>query len=372
MKRATDRIQSIHLLRYLKLSGWSVRRSKKKEVLFFDSPENEDGFYQTILIPEDESFEDSYTRFQEAIEQIAYFEGVESKVIFDKIRLWNIDLLKTKLDDPIGSISSIPLNMANGMIKGLKDFISACAYVEFEPRKYYGRLGNAGTEFAKDCNFGHTFKGSFGLTVESPIRGIEQLGLDNTLQEVPFARKVMERIVSGYDSIDSAREADDADILIGNYEDGFNGNVLDELADLYESADGLKLSFGFNWSPEIAPPVKMTGREYVFDRRSYELARFVAKRLSESDDQSIIVVKSYVVSLKSDQPPFEDAQELLEHVITLDWEKERGVFVKIRLPLPAIEYRKACDAHKEGRKIIVEGLPEKQGKYWYLTRASEI
>lgn len=40
--------------------------------------------------------------------------------------------------------------------------------------------------------------------------------------------------------------------------------------------------------------------------------------------------------------------------------------MRVRLSLDPADYRKACDAHKDGRPVSVKGTLEKIGKFWTL------
>jgi hypothetical protein len=53
------------------------------------------------------------------------------------------------------------------------------------------------------------------------------------------------------------------------------------------------------------------------------------------------------------------------------WEREKQQTVQIRVPLSPQEYIRACDAHKDGSRIRIFGVPEKLGKYWVLTKAHD-
>lgn len=67
--------------------------------------------------------------------------------------------------------------------------------------------------------------------------------------------------------------------------------------------------------------------------------------------------------LKSEMPSGLDEQAEFDHIITMFWEREKGQVVHIRVAFSPDQYRAACGAHKDGRRIRVQGIPEKAGKF---------
>lgn len=360
------------MLRYLVHGGWKSYKHNNPNIYYLESPEAEDGSFYSVVLPRSQSYSDFTERAYSALEQISQFEKKTIESVYERITRWDIDIFKTRISERNSGIDSIPLKLASEIVDNLKSLIGASAYSEIEPLKYFPKLGGAAKEFTEHCHFGHTYRGSFGLAIECPIPGLEQLAFDAYLQEKPFERKVLERLAIGYSKLASAMSKDSIDPLLESYEYGFNANMLESLVSIYEKLDMLSVDYEFEWTPELAPETGVISDPFRFDGRAHEIAKVAAKELSREETSESTTVKSYIVSLKSEMPPTEEIQERFEHIVTLKWEKEKGVFVSVRVPLPADEYRKACDAHKTGRKIIVVGIPEKQGKFWILTNPSEV
>ena len=360
------------MLRYLAHGGWKRCEHKNPNIIYLESPEAEDGSFYSVVLPRSQNYSDFIERAYLALEQISLFEKKSIESVYERIVRWDIDILKARIFKRDSGIDSIPLKLASEIVDNLKSLIGASAYSEIEPLKCFPKLGSAAKEFVDHCHFGHTYRGSFGLAIECQIPDIDQLAFDANLQEKPFERKVLERLAIGYSNLDSAISEDSADPLLESYKNGFNANMLESLVTIYEKLDMLSIDYEFDWTAELAPEVGVISHPFRFDGRAHEIAKFAAKELSKEDPSESKTVKSYIVSLKSEMPPTEEIQERFEHIVTLRWEKEKGMFVNLRVPLPPEEYRKACDAHKNGRKIIVVGIPEKQGKFWILTNPSDV
>lgn len=102
--------------------------------------------------------------------------------------------------------------------------------------------------------------------------------------------------------------------------------------------------------------------------KSYEILKSATADLQKVDepeeDKTII---GRITQLKSKVPPVETIEFAgATRTIVINWEIEKRIPINIHIQLPLDQYRQACDAHKNGRKIRVIGKPEKHGKFWYL------
>lgn len=369
MKLSTNNFQ-----RFLHKLGWHVADSPNSRLKIFESGKDADGGWSSVALPANMDFVDSERLLDDALESVASLLGTPKPILALTIQRWDLDVIGTRFGSRSGSLTSIPLSLATLVVDDLRSFMGYAAYTQVSPAKFYSKAGKVASDFASSCHFGHTFDGSFGMTIECPLSNVRQLSFADELVNPPFERLVTARIAEGYLQFQTAKENEDPSPLLNGYKTGMSANMLRALNDVYESLDaGLTIEYSIHWAHELAPPKQLsTVQTLKFDGLAYELSRFAAAELEKEDEQQPTTVASYVVSLKSEMPLSEGMQDEFEHVITLDWEKERGNFVRIRVALPAGEYKKACDAHKNGKKVAVSGIPEKEGKFWILTRPSEI
>jgi hypothetical protein len=362
-----------NLYRFLARSGWVEERQSNERVVALNSPVSEDGDFVTVLLPQSEEFADSGRRLNEALSSVAAYLKMSSAILSRRLKAWDRDILRTRLFDRLVDTNAIPLRLASLVIDDLRSFVGYAAYAQQAPRPFFPRSGAVSAEFTEHCYFGHTFHGSFGLTIECPLPMVGQMAIAEEFKDPPFQRLVMQRIAHGYLQIQRAAKADDPTLLIHDYESGMNANMLRSLTQVYERLDRLSVEYAIEWAPELTPRKDLIqGIAVRFDGRAHEVASYAAAQLEAEDAPAETVVVSHVVSLKSEMPLDDGVQDQFDHVITLDWEKEAGIPVRIRVALPREEYRKACDAHKNGRKIQVTGVPVKRGKFWTLEKPSEV
>lgn len=52
--------------------------------------------------------------------------------------------------------------------------------------------------------------------------------------------------------------------------------------------------------------------------------------------------------------------------MTIEGTDQKGVERTLRVTLSPEEYRHACDAHRDGKKVSITGRLEKEAKFWVL------
>jgi hypothetical protein len=356
--------------RYLLYRGWSHVQHPNLRIQMFRTSEDLTGDFASLVLPASADFSDAPAIIHEALRIVSSHEGAPIDRLVERLQHWDVDILRARLFLISGSEESLPFDVASETISGLREFMGYAAYTEFEPQPFFEKTGSVSAQFTKHCRFGHTFRGSFGVTVECPVTVAETpaLPMDGNEPIIPFERKVIERVASGLLTLRGAINDETVEPMIAGYQKGFSANMCRALAEVYERADGRRIEIDISWSPELPSSSEKKWKPFVFEGRAYEFARVAAGELEKVEKFPDSVVEGRVVGLKSETPPGLDQQEEFDHVITMFWERERDQLIRIRVPLSPTQYMQACDAHKEGRSIRIYGVPQKQGKFWTLTK----
>jgi len=360
-----------NLKRYLVSRGWAKIQHPNARIELFQTHPDQAGDYGSVTIPSSPNFRDASELINEALRLIATYENAALQQVVDRVSRWDRDILRTRFIRVLGHEDSLPLGIASEAVAGLKEFIGYAAYTQTDPRPFFDKAGAASTAFAKHCLFGHTFQGSFGLTIECPIQVTQVLPIDGVEPLVPIERQVFERVANGLLILHESVVRDSIDPMLTGYRTGFNANMCRTLAEIYEKADGRRMEFDFSWSPQLRSRCENVWKPMIFEGRAYDLARIAATELEKAETYPDSVLQGRIVILRSDMPPGLDAQAEFEHLVTMAWEREEGQPVKIRVPLSPQQYIEACDAHKEGRAVQIYGIPEKSGKFWTLTKVHD-
>jgi len=351
---------------YLRRKGWRALDYPNSNLLVFGAPQDDD---LSLVLPSRREFSDYPEKLRDSIRLLSALNDQDFQTIVHNIAHWDRDVFKIRLDSP-GGEQLLPLDYATQMISKYRDFVAYAAATEAEPRKFFAKLTSSGREFVEKCMFGHTFVGSFGITIECPLDLAPQLPLPGMPPPRPFRRAVTERIATGYSNTVMAIENDDPDIIVRNYNVGFSGNMCELLADIYELSEGRSVSHRMIWAPELSPPQHLTITEQPIglDERAYRMLKAASDALhtvEEPDEDKIIFGR--ITNLRSDMPPLHSEEfELATRTIVVLWEIEKQQPLRVHIVLPLDQYRLACDAHKNGRKVRILGKPRKTGKFWRL------
>jgi hypothetical protein len=186
-----------------------------------------------------------------------------------------------------------------------------------------------------------------------------------------FSRTVTERIARGFLSMKDAVKSEDPDVIVRAHEEGFSGNMCEVLTDIYEYLDGRSIMQHIAWSPELplAPKLAEATQMVTLDERSYEVLKIASDSLQKVDEpEQDKTILGRITRLRSEDPPLNTKEYAsATRTVVIRWEMEKKQVLHVNVVLPLDQYRVACDAHKDGRKLKIVGKPEKQGKFWYLT-----
>src|ERR1019366_3045382 len=122
-----------------------------------------------LLLPRDRSASDSQRRLEGAILTLSQVEGRDPEQVLADVRSVGFDVVRSRIPDELVSDDTIQLVSANNYIGGVKNLLAATATTELRPEPYFLRILKDANAYAEQCRFGHTFRGSFGFTIESPV-----------------------------------------------------------------------------------------------------------------------------------------------------------------------------------------------------------
>ncbi len=266
-------------------------------------------------------------------------------------------------------ITSLPLDLAPRIIGYLRDLVYYAACSEEDPRPFFEKGLKVGKDYAARCGFGHTFPGSFGLSIEMPIPPNPNALLVAQGQMAPFERRLMQRVVRGLVTASTGVRQGDVTLLTKDYAAGFNANSCDVMAALTETLSDVRSEYSILWSPEYSVPAELRDLEPVrvdpkVFRPYFEAAAKSLRQVRESQDTTI---SGTIVQLRAqDDDEQDDGRQ-----ITIRWDLGNGRSLRIRATLDPEAYKAACDAHRDRRRVAIAGRPEKQGKSWVLTSPGE-
>ena len=355
--------------RFLAQTGWARADHPSSRIIVFRSRLSDDtGRPIDVVLPRTLRYVDSFDRLADAVNLLSEADGVDPLDLIQRVKSVDKDVLSNRVPDRYTSGASISLQLATRLIQGLRDLFGFAACSEQEPRPYFAKATAAARRHAERCQFGHTFRGSFGLTVESPLIPVRDPVLPTSAPAAPFERRVMERVVRGFVAARDSILGGDVGPLVGGYATGFNANMCDAVLHMADEGMPLEFEFSVDWSPSLSAPqeLRQVGR-IAIDRQAFGYFEAAARQLRAVEQSPDIRVIGLIVQLSSATVPASDFGTS-ERLIAIRWES-RGY--RVQVPLSAADYQRACDAHRDGRPVSVAGNIEKRGKRWFLTGSHE-
>jgi hypothetical protein len=182
----TDLIPLGSLKRYLEAAGWH-RRTLPNGTNLFSSAEDED---IEIVLPATSQSRDTPERILDAVETLRALEGRTVDEVAAAIRSVSYDLVRTRLPDSAIRHDTIRLDVAKEFVRRMTQVLANSAHAELHNGPYAERLSTTATDYANECRFGHTFRGSFGFTVESQV-GPKSVEIGKVEPTAPLPRRAV-------------------------------------------------------------------------------------------------------------------------------------------------------------------------------------
>ena len=365
IRSLADSIELQEALDYFNSVGWAVTDHPNDKLLVLRALDPSLQQVELIL-PRSRTAVDFVPRLIEAAGVIGKVLETNVEAILNLMQWVGADVLRARLLSVVVERRSLPLDTAQTIVGGLKDLVAYGASGELTLLPFFGKPTKAASRHVHHCRFGHTFDGSFGFTIESPLIPTVQKALTPEAPP-PFERRVVERIFSGLRSAQEAVEQRRIDPLVRHYETGLNANMCDALIDMRNKISDLQVEYAVDWSPKLQEPSAGGGSLKVnIGPEAYEYLQEAARALRSVEPPRPAAIEGRVVMLQSDSPPWED-EPSSPHTILVAWIDPVGKPIRTRVVLQPRDYLLACDAHKNGAMISVQGTLEKRGRFSRLT-----
>jgi len=360
-----------HLRRYLQVHGWNSRDFAEGRLALYTLPATFEGDSDIeVVLPTSDrkGFEQD---IRAALRTLSQLVDRSIEQIVSDIRALGFDIIRSRVPDEYVREDSIELRVAAEFLEGMKTLLATTATAELKPFRFNPRMLPKGAEYASRCRFGHTFHGSFGFIVESPLEMNREPQIFESAQSPPFERQVVQRLMRGLLSIPTAMSKEDPSFISQSYETGLNANMCDALGDLIEETGIARFKIGVTLSPEWKPVEDMENiPELTMELRHVELLREAAKTLRRDEESTWQTIVGRVQKLEAEGNPADLLHNEERREVQVHWDSPDGL-VKVRVVLGPEDYLAAVDAHKAGHPIRVKGLLTHPGRNWILQNPSD-
>jgi len=325
-----------------------------------------------LLLPRENTASDYLRRIEGAVRTLSDVEGRNPEDVITDVRMIGYDVVRSRIPDALVHDDTIHLEVAASYITGVKRLLAATATTEIQPDPFFLRLRKEASEYADRCRFAHTFRGSFGFSVESPVAPNNEPTLPQIDQPAPFERRVIERFARGTRTLCDAVAVDDTASLVANAKSGFSANACELFAKLVEDTSPGGLMFSFSFSPEWRADAELVqAKQFSVGMKHVEVLRAAAKILRTQFSPRPETVFGRVVRLASEGDPSDLLNPMEDREIAVQWSSEDIGDIHVRVALSGVDYQVAIDAHRTGRPVMIAGTLERKGRTYVLSSPTE-
>lgn len=355
---------------YLSKTGWTKVKQSDSKILVFGLTGHGTHESPILVFPSEDSYSDSKPRIHDAISTIASFQDRPFGDVLAEVLRYDLDILRQRIDVP--GISGIPLKLMPEIVRSFRELVSKAAQLEAAPqgaRPYcLGKASKAiqkSNEVAGKCLFGHTFAGSFGISIEMPLVLDEQKFAVVAKETPTFERLVMQRIATGLVDADNARKVGQVSVLIDNLENGFNADLCSTMETLLVAIaqidEAPQIEYAFKWSPLIVPDKELNGIKPISFVPSEIASVFhdAANEMKKLFKTNPVAVKGEVIAL-ADDPERKETDEKYRRTITIRCKNKGGINL-VKITLSDKDYDAACLARARHNWVSVKGVLVEEG-----------
>lgn len=320
-----------------------------------------------VMVPTTDTDPDHLERIERAIQTIATVEQRAPDLVAASARAVGFDMFNSRIPDALVFDDSIALQIAAKYIDDIQELLAATATTEIEPLAFYGRAKKDAVDFARNCRFAHTFRGSFGFTIESPVEENNTPALPTLDENPPFERKVMQRFARGVRAACMAVDTNDLKPITEGVRDGFSANACEKFAQLIADTSPGGLTMSFSFSPEWRTSEDFTeALEFKVDARHAEATRLAAKALRDKPFSRPEIIKGRIVNLHNETDPTDLLHTAGEREITVHWMSFDLDDIDVHIALTPEQYLLAYEAHGRAKEVTATGTLERKGREWVL------
>jgi hypothetical protein len=353
---------------YLKNKGWNETGKLGKSAKIFGKTDDYGRLFE-VLVPVKTSVGDFKSVLLNLLIELQNFEDRSLDYIANDIVLSKFDVFRI-IAYKGDTTASLPLEDAKTLLdRSFAMMAFSAQSIKTHQPYFQSRYHNEVNTFLSKLRMGHTERGSFVLTLQTPIAPVLSISKslfedEPLISDEPFERQVTTRLCSLISEADTIANEPDSEILPQSTTRGMSANFLESLADITEISGESGVNLDMTWAA-IRPvnPVWNIKNEFIIEKEKIEILREAGQILRTQIPEKNIEIVGFVIRLDSDDPSVSGTIKLND--ITTSPQRV------ITTTLNDEQYRKAIDAHKLGEIVILKGDLQKSGRAQTLINISD-
>jgi len=336
--------------------GWKLVDTKNTSIIVFNHPVHKT---RQIQVPLGGEKSDFVLMMREVVSKFSEIEQRPLAEIVHDVHHPYEDILRLRLSSKLAESGTLPLDAGLKLIQNGREMLVASACSVHQPQAFYPRKSFKPVEdFISRCQLGQTEIGSYVTTILTPPMPPRAAsssdsdmfqGISNPDEELPFERKVTLKLMTALSILSQAVQNGDERLIETGAGAGVSADLCEAVAGI-PAPDEAVLQISFAWSPlrpirqpNALKPVRFVQSDLAFIK---EAGRKLRKRVVRTD-----TIEGHIYGLAADPTILPDSHGTVTIRASVD-----GKYDRVRFNLGLGDYKKACDAHRDGRKIRVEGI----------------
>ena len=177
----------------------------------------------------------------------------------------------------------------------------------------------------------------------------------------PFARQSTVRLMTALGHIRGAIDSGDYAQILEGVGVGVSANLCEAVASMQPEGDQSNLRIRMTWSSSRPRLPKAVETVVGFSQPAFAIIRESGRKLREDVSSTRKRLEGRVISLKAESSLLDG----FEGTVTLRAEVG-GAPTPVQVVLDSDDYKRACDAHRDGQTVAVTGLLQREAKLYHL------
>lgn len=359
-----------NLKTYLAKVGWVANSSNYSGLEIWTPGQPGLGLIELVL-PKDYKTATAENQVENAIGIIAAVNGISKDDLIRKIRGFELDFHLCRILQK--NSNNIPLLTAEKLITSARIIFQEAAKEEYS--KYHASLVKPKKDkefgvremtdlFLKGCKFGHTWRGSFGITIENPLNTPSSVNVTERISDT-LPRKVSKRIYSGLRILAEAADQNDVEELVKSTDVGLNIRMWHELYEIGENVLTNPVEYSIYWGPAIEVETQFEEtNNFQLNRKTYGTLFQAIEKVGLKKDEYVVNFLGFPELFKSSKNDLFSTELLSDRQIAVRGYSEETGKASLRMNLELSDYKNAIHAHDQGFDVLVKCRVKRRVRGW--------
>lgn len=355
-------LKPLELVQYLRAKGWQQDSELGTKATLWVRP---DGGADEIVLPRRRDFGDFDLRMSEVLKTLAKTEARSQLDILRDVQTASADLVRLRAPARDAVDGSLAIDSAVSFVESARDLMLAAACAAIDKRSYFAtRKAQQATDYLQRVRMGQTERGSFVLTILSPVPPTlksEQGALFPVEPQEPYERAVTRTLAQSLAAVSAAAETAAAQGNMQPFIDAVQWGVSANLCDAIVRISHVSINEGVDvaiaWSPSRMVAAE-TPHRIRLQGDAIPLIEEAGRLFRETSPLDDFELQGAVIGLRRPEGGS------IGHVTVAGFVE--GQARKVLIDLQEPDYSKAIAAHEQQTIVVCTGELVKQGRSYRL------